>query len=147
MSTYTLSRVHLCAWLQCCRPSSFPSLGKVELGSLKYPSPLQLSLHDLVEMRGAGSWPKQTALFSGCNEKEQKESTDSLCVRLFVCTLWVFWLMCVLLGIHKRIQDLCNIGRECSCCFWVVVNQPQGWGFVGSADAPKIAVNGSEPSH
>ncbi len=105
-----------------------------------------------MEMRRAGSTPKQAALSSGHNERQKRGKyrfTMCVCVCVCVCAPCSFWPVCVcvcfLLGIHKRTQDLCD--EDCSCCCWAVVNQPHSWSSKGSADAPKMALNGSEPSH
>lgn len=76
------------------------SLGKVQLGPLKYPSPLQLCLHDLMEMRGAGSLPKKAVLSCGHNERHKQGK-----YRLTACVC----VLCVLSGIHKCPEDWCVI--------------------------------------
>lgn len=118
--------------------ASFRSQGKVELGPQRYPSLLQLSLYDLMEMRVAGTLPSRLHCPLGRMRVRNKGSRDWFCVRMsvWVClhvslSLW----LCALPGINTQTQEEeIGIALFSAVCRCIRLNV---WGFIVSADAPK----------
>lgn len=92
--------VYICVCLVAMLSTKPPFLSqeKEELWPLKDPSPIQLSIHDQMEMRGARPLPRQALLSPGYNERDWEERhrfTVCVCVSclpvalgLSVCALW-----------------------------------------------------------
>lgn len=129
-------------WLQFCRPSSFalPRENRAGATEVSITTPT-LSAWPNGDERGWLFAKAGSIVFWAQWETEAKEvQIQSVYVHLYVFSLW--FLAYVLKGIHK-----CTLRDWERLLLLLLSGAKSAWGSKGSAVAPKMAVNGSGPSH